>query len=92
MPFSSPLPGKRGKCEKIGLVLFHVILAKAGIQNFRSLRNFLDLGFHRGGGWKSIHTFAREGGLKVPGLGDSRVPNGRLKWFWEQSSKRRFSS
>jgi hypothetical protein len=31
-------------------MLFHVIPAKAGIQYFQALKNFLDPGFHRGDG------------------------------------------
>jgi hypothetical protein len=49
-PSSSPLPRGRGRCEKIDLGLFHVIPAKAGIQFFQGLTNFLDPGFHRGDG------------------------------------------
>ncbi|MCX5919569.1 MAG: hypothetical protein NTX30_23210, partial [Deltaproteobacteria bacterium] len=47
-----PLP--LGRCEKIALGLFHVIPAKAEIQCFQSLANFLDPGFHRGDGVNSI--------------------------------------
>jgi len=39
-----------GRCEKIDLVLFHVIPAKAGIQCFQGFTNLLDPGFHRGDG------------------------------------------
>ncbi len=42
--------GKGGRCEKIGLGPFLVIPAKAGIQCFRSLVNFLDpLAYRRQG-------------------------------------------
>jgi hypothetical protein len=44
------LPHQRGRCEKIELVLFHVIPAKAGIQCFQGFTNLLDPGFHRGDG------------------------------------------
>jgi hypothetical protein len=44
------LPLDGGRCEKIDLGLFHVIPAKAGIQFFQGLTNFLDPGFHRGDG------------------------------------------
>jgi hypothetical protein len=43
-----PSPFDGGRCEKIDLSLFYVILAKAGIQCFQSLTDFLDPGFHRG--------------------------------------------
>jgi hypothetical protein len=33
------LPLEGGRCEKIDLVLFHVIPAKAGIQCFQGLKN-----------------------------------------------------
>jgi hypothetical protein len=55
----SPLPRKRGRCEKIDLGLFHVIPAKAGIQCFQSLANFLDPGFHWGDGVNSIFSHLR---------------------------------
>jgi hypothetical protein len=45
----SPPRGER-RCEKIDLVLFYVIPAKAGIQCFHILSNSLDPGFHRGDG------------------------------------------
>jgi hypothetical protein len=45
-----PSPFDGGRCEKIDLGLFHVIPAKAGIQFFQGLTNFLDPGFHRGDG------------------------------------------
>jgi hypothetical protein len=32
-------PAERGRCEKIDLVLFHGIPAKAGIQFFQGLKN-----------------------------------------------------
>jgi hypothetical protein len=41
-------PYEGGRCEKIDLVLFGVIPAKAGIQVFQGLTNLLDPGFHRG--------------------------------------------
>ena len=41
-----PSPPRR--CEKIDLGLLTVIPAKAGIQYFRGLTNYLDPGFHRG--------------------------------------------
>jgi len=43
-------PLVKGRCEKIDLVLFHVIPAKAGIQCFQGVTNWLDPGFHRGDG------------------------------------------
>jgi hypothetical protein len=50
IPPTLALPLDGGRCEKIDLVLFHVIPAKAGIQCFQILSNFLDPGFHRGDG------------------------------------------
>jgi hypothetical protein len=56
--FYSPLitksPLTPGRCERIGLALFHVIPAKAGIQCFRGVTNILDPGFHRGDEYSSI--------------------------------------
>jgi hypothetical protein len=54
-----PLPRKRGRCEKIGSVLFHVIPAKAGIQCFQGISNCLDPGFHRGDGINLIFSHLR---------------------------------
>jgi hypothetical protein len=48
-----------GRCEKIDLSLFPIIPAKAGIQCFQSLANFLDPGFHRGGDLNSIFSHLR---------------------------------
>jgi hypothetical protein len=45
---SVKFPSLAGRCEKIGLHLFPVIPAKAGIHYFQALNNFLDPGFHRG--------------------------------------------
>ena len=41
-------PFDKGKVGKNDLSLFPVIPAKAGIQCFQKLSNFLDPGFHRG--------------------------------------------
>jgi hypothetical protein len=49
-------PLKKGRWKKIDLVLFRVIPAKAGIQCFQSLSNFLDPGLHRGDGQNSIFS------------------------------------
>jgi hypothetical protein len=43
-------------CEKIGLVLFHVIPEKAGIQCFHRATNTLDPGFHRGDEYSAIFS------------------------------------
>jgi hypothetical protein len=43
-----PSPREEGSCEEIGLVLFRVIPAKAGVRRFRGVTNTLDPGFHRG--------------------------------------------
>jgi len=43
-------PFAKGSCEKIDLVLFYVIPAKAGIQCFQNFTNLLGPGFHRGDG------------------------------------------
>jgi hypothetical protein len=41
MNIARPFPLlKRGRCEEIDLVLFHVIPAKAGIQYFNGLRTY----------------------------------------------------
>jgi hypothetical protein len=50
-----------GRCEKIGLVLFHVIPAKAGIQRLQWVTNTLDPGFHRGDEYSVISSQLREG-------------------------------
>jgi len=59
-----------GRCEKIELILFHLIPAKAGIQCFQSFNNFLDPGFHpamSGTKIQFFHTFrVREGGPPSP--------------------------
>jgi hypothetical protein len=49
----------RGRCEKIGSFLFHVIPAEAGIQCFQRLNNCLDPGFHRGDGLNLIFSHLR---------------------------------
>jgi hypothetical protein len=54
-PFQSP-PLQKGRCEKIGSFLFHVIPAEAGIQCFQRLNNCLDPGFHRGDGLNLIFS------------------------------------
>jgi hypothetical protein len=53
---------KKGSCEKIDLVLFYVIPAKAGIQCFQGLTNLLDPGFHRGDGRNPISSQLQGGG------------------------------
>jgi hypothetical protein len=55
-------PSEKGRCEKIGLVLFHVIPAKAGIQCFHEVTNTLDPGFHRGDEY-SVISSQLQGGL-----------------------------
>jgi DNA-binding NarL/FixJ family response regulator len=45
---ASPPPSPPRRCEKIGSRHFRVIPAKAGIQYFQAVKNFLDPGFHRG--------------------------------------------
>ena len=64
---SLPLDG--GRCEKIDLVVFHVIPAKAGIQYFQAVKNCLDPGFHRGDDKKAIFSHLR-GGQGGGNLGD----------------------
>ncbi len=51
---SPPLTKRR--CEKIALVLFHVILAKARIQWFHGVINTLNPGFHRGDEYSLIFS------------------------------------
>jgi hypothetical protein len=57
-PLYSPF---KGRCEKIGLVLFDVIPAKAGIQCSHKAPNTLDPGFHRGGKYDFFRTSGRDG-------------------------------
>jgi hypothetical protein len=49
-------PLAKGSCEEIGLVLFRVIPAKAGIQCFHGVTNTLDPGFHRGDEYGGIFS------------------------------------
>jgi hypothetical protein len=62
----APLPWREGRCKKIGLVPFHVILAKAGIQWFHGVRNTLDPGFHRGDQYSVI--FSQPQGIEGRGI------------------------
>ncbi len=62
----APLPWREGRCEKIGLVLFHVIPAKAGIQWFHGATNTLDPGFHRGDQYSVI--FSQPQGIEGRGI------------------------
>jgi hypothetical protein len=57
-------PSSPKSCEKIGLVVLHVIPAKAGIQCFDIVTNTLDPGFHRGDEYSAIflHLPFRKGG------------------------------
>jgi len=60
-------PSPPRTCEKIGLVLFHVIPEKAGIQCFYWGTNILDPGFHRGDEYSATfsHFPSSEGGVRV---------------------------
>jgi hypothetical protein len=64
---------RKGRCEKTGLVLFHIIprfssgQTPAGIQCFHEVTNTLDSGFHRGDEYSVISSQLQGGwgGLRV---------------------------